>query len=291
MKPTHYSIQKNSLCDNIHYVFSSTERALPNSEFEVHTHYNELEIYFFLEGDLFFAFEGNRYEVENGQMILIADGTLHKPIIKAPCRYVRKRIFFDKTVLTGLNADAYELYARLGKQKALVINAKTVKDEGFDILFDEIECSLEQKTSQDSFSALISLLSLLIKAERLGTPLSSGSFHTANESISEIIKFIDNNLSGKITYKTIAQKFYIPEKSLYKYFKTETGFTLSGYITERRIIKAQSALGAGLSAQEASVLSGFGDYSVFYRNFKARVGMTPTEYAKKARTSSNKNID
>ncbi len=70
------------------------------------------------------------------------------------------------------------------------------------------------------------------------------------------------------------------EKNLYKFLKKETGFTLSNYINERRIIKAQSELNAGNSANEAAASAGFKDYSVFYRSFLRKVGITPTEYIK-----------
>ena len=48
-----------------------TERVFPNSELEVHPHCDELEIYRFIEGDLFFAFEGKRFEVSPGSIIII----------------------------------------------------------------------------------------------------------------------------------------------------------------------------------------------------------------------------
>ena len=49
---------------------------------------------------------------------------------------------------------------------------------------------------------------------------------------------------------------------------------------ERRIIKAQSILNAGGSAKTAAYIAGFKDFSVFYRCFLKKVGITTTEYIK-----------
>ena len=96
-----------------------------------------------------------------------------------------------------------------------------------------------------------------------------------------MVKYIDENISDDLSYKSIAHEFHMSEKSLYKFFKQETGFTLSKYIRERRIIKAKSLLNTGMSAGEVARAVGFQDYSVFYRNFLKEDGIPPTEYTRK----------
>ena len=93
-----FSIQYSGLNGTIRYSATRTNNAMPNSEFEVHTHYDDFELYHFLEGDLFLAFEGKRIAIEEDTIVIICNGTLHRPIIKRPCCYYRKHLLFNKHI-------------------------------------------------------------------------------------------------------------------------------------------------------------------------------------------------
>lgn len=279
MLKTNNTINYSNSNQTIHLISSLTSSAQPNSEFEVRTHYNEFEIYYFLEGDLYFAFEGNRYNVQEGSMIFISNGTLHKPIIKSTCKYYRKRILFDRKIFVDSNIPTLDFYNILRKRKFIVIDPETVISSELNVLFDQLEQSLSQNiTPYEDFCALILLFYLLIKIEKFSRENSTGHICSNNKKITEIVKYIDEHISDDLDYKTISKKFFVTEKYLYKLFKSETGFTLGGYINERRIIKAQHILNAGGTSKEASAVSGFKDYSVFYRSFLRKVGISPAKY-------------
>ncbi len=280
MNEKDFYIKHTGLNDNLTFISTLTNQAQPNDEYEVHAHYDEFEIYYFLEGDLYFAFEGKCYAVSEGDMIIIAPDTLHRPIIKTLCRYYRKRILFSKEIFSQLNTYALPVSALLRKRKMIMVNKETVYSLGLGTLFDRIENSLAQNNEYEDFCALTSLFSLLIKAEKSSRQDDNAPLPSNNQKISEIVKYIEENISEDLNYKTISEKFFVTEKYLYKLFKKETGFTLSNYITERRIIKAQSVLNAGGTANEAAAASGFSDYSVFYRSFLRKVGIPPSQYVK-----------
>lgn len=275
-----FLIQHSGLNGAIRYRSALTNNVMPNSEFEVHTHYDDFELYHFLKGDLFFAFEGKRIAVEEGTVIIIANGTLHRPIIKRPCCYYRKHLLFDKEIFTKFSTVDFELYNRLRQRKILILKPTSNEKEQIDSLFLDIENYISKDTPYDDFCALITLFFLLVKAEKNSALLDGVDFRSHSEKVSEIISYIDQNLTEDLSYKTIADNFYISQKSLYKFFKKETGFTLGNYINQRRITKAQSILNAGFSAYDAAFEAGFKDYSVFYRNFLKEVGITPAKYIK-----------
>lgn len=259
-----FSVQHTGLNGAITHVSALTQKALPNSEFEVHRHYQEFEIYYFLEGNLFFSFEGRHIKVQEGCMIIISNSTLHRPIIKNECRYYRKRILFNKEIFIKMG---YELYNILKKRKILVLSKETVEKAEIDILFCNIENHLALNSPYDDFCALINLLSLLIKAEQHSQQIDDIITFAHSEKVSKIIEYINEHLAEDLSYKVLSEVFYLSEKYLYKIFKNETGFTLSDYIKEQRIIMAQSILNAGGSAKTAAYSSGFKDYSAFYRCF------------------------
>jgi len=279
MKKSDYVTQYSNEAKTLQLISSVTENAAADRKYEGHAHYDELEIYYFIEGELYFAFEGTRYPVREGTLVIIANGTLHRPIIKAPCKYCRKRILFSKEIFAPFGAAAVDLYSSIRKKKIMIFRGEEAKELKPDKYFRRIEAELSKSTRQGDFSALIALFSLLLSAEEAATDIDEGK--NAEGTAAQIIKYIEDNLTADLSYKTISVRFFISEKSLYKFFKGETGFTLANYVTERRIIKAQSLLSSGRTAKEAAMLSGFSDYSVFYRSFLKKVGMPPTKYAKR----------
>jgi len=73
---------------------------------------------------------------------------------------------------------------------------------------------------------------------------------------------------------------FFSEKSLYKFFKKNTGFALASFIKERRILKAQDLLISGKSAKDTAIEAGFCDYTSFYRAFLKKTGISPIKYIK-----------
>lgn len=256
-----------------------TESAKPNSEFEAHAHHDELEVYWFLEGDLVFAFEGERIPVTPGDMFIISNGLLHRPILKSVCRYYRKRILFRRELLAEYCPGGMELYYRLSSHRILHLKeAQTVK-RGLDRLFSQLAQEGKDQTAYGQFCAMTTLCYLLKTAEA-ACPAAHEARGIPGGKAGPLLRYIDENLAGDLSYQTLAVQANLSVKSLYQFFKQETGFTLGKYIKERRIIKARSLLNAGASAAEAAAAVGFRDYSVFYRNFIKGTGICPGEYAR-----------
>ena len=171
---------------------------------------------------------------------------------------------------------ALELYNKLKKRKIFVVSREMVEQTGIETLFCEIENYLTNSTPYNDFCALVNLFSLLIKAEHYSEKQET-ILSPYSEKISQIIQYIDDHLSETLSYKSIADAFHLSEKSLYKFFKNETGFALGNYINERRIIMAQAILNKGESAKTAAFTTGFKDYSAFYRCFLKIVGIAPLQ--------------
>lgn len=258
-----------------HCISDITDNAAPSSDYEVHAHYYEFEIYYFLEGDLSFAFEGRRLPVENGDMIIIAGGSLHRPIVQRPCRYYRKRILFRQEIFRRLQAADMGFYHDLLKRKLLFLPHDVVTVCALNRLFDDV---VRYVADNDSFCAMVSLFSLLIKAREHSRELSGNTGPIYNARTLSLLQYIDTHLAEDLSYASLSTRFGMSDKYLYKFFKKETGFTLSDYINERRIVLAQSLLNAGAGAAEAAEAAGYPDYSVFYRNFVKRVGISPAGY-------------
>ena len=146
-----------NLSESIKFVDALTQNAKLNSEYEVHSHFKEFEIYWFIKGDLYFSVEGKRVEVDDGDMIIICSNCLHRPIIKSECLYHRKRILFSTDFFSKSDFDSYELMHVLLKRKCFKINSDAVNEFGLDKLFCDIEQQLKQKTPYHDFCAIATL--------------------------------------------------------------------------------------------------------------------------------------
>lgn len=272
---TAYHAQNASL----HFFSAVTERAMPHTSFEAHSHISELEIYRFLSGSLFFFFEGIRIPVKNGSIIAICDNTLHRPIITAPCRYERQRLMIGKDAFARIDMNM-ELYGRLRQRQILISAPENPENGRLHALFHEIERCLAVGDRYGELCATVSALSLLIEMERSGVTACESTVVPHSEKVAEILSYINSHIDVDLSYHALAARFYLSKKSLYHLFKREVGFTLSEYIQNRRIVKAKSVLNSGGTAREAATAAGFRDYTVFYRSFRRELGMTPTQYVK-----------
>ena len=271
-------LKLNGKDNGIRYVESFTERAHPSNDFEAHIHTHEVEIYVFRDGDIFFTFEGKRVEVQKGSVIIIANDSYHRPIIKSTCRFERAHIFIGTKTLMSFDPKNTELFRRLSKRRIILLPPEKAEALNVDKCFGKVKEYLLQSSEYGEFCAVVTVISLLIGAEGESTAEGETAFTSYSDTVTEITEYVSKNLTADLSYRNISKRFHLSEKYLYKLFKREVGVTLSQYVLERRIVKAQTVLNAGGTAREAAESAGFGDYSVFYRCFLRETGMTPSEY-------------
>lgn len=97
--------------------------------------------------------------------------------------------------------------------------------------------------------------------------------------VRSITSYVREHLTEEINIDNMADELFISRSYLSSKFKKETGITLSQYIQEQRIKKAQELLkSSNKSILEISTFLGFSSQGYFQNVFKKVVGMTPREY-------------
>ena len=98
-----------------------------------------------------------------------------------------------------------------------------------------------------------------------------------NRKVIELIEYIMENLTRDLSIDALADRFYMSKYHMMRIFKSETGYSIHQYISEKRILLARNYIMSGMPATTACLECGFKDYSSFSRAFKNQLGVLPSE--------------
>lgn len=123
------------------------------------------------------------------------------------------------------------------------------------------------------------LLIRIIQQQQLGELVEPHS--TANDEMSNLKRYIRENLTERITIEDLSRKANMSKATLFRIFKDEYGITPMELVIRERLRKAKEMLSANMSIKEVCYACGFTDVNYFSRLFKARENMTPGNYQRK----------
>ena len=111
-----------------------------------------------------------------------------------------------------------------------------------------------------------------------------------NKKIALLEKYIAGHFDQSIKMKDLEAVSRLSTAQIERYFKKIFHITPSQYIQKVRIEAAMAMLETGLSVTEISVRCGYSDHSAFTRQFKALVGLAPSEFKKSRYYSDRKSV-
>lgn len=103
-----------------------------------------------------------------------------------------------------------------------------------------------------------------------------------DETVAEAIRaYLVKHHTDRITLDELCEQFFLSKNQIIGVFKTAYGKTPHRYLTDYRLDKAAEYLvSTTRSLQIISNDVGFEDYSVFYRAFLCKYGVSPTDFRK-----------
>jgi len=142
--------------------------------------------------------------------------------------------------------------------------------------------SICQSTSvtKDIFADL-ALQELLIRISQCQTmkDVSEDDIRQRSSQLSLVVSFIRQNLTNRLTLKSIANVASLSTASLYRLFKRELGISPVEFIIIERIKYAKRLLkDQNIYIKNVSFEAGFDDCNYFIRAFKHHEGITPKQY-------------
>ena len=147
-------------------------------------------------------------------------------------------------------------------------------------ILTQVILRLEKPRQAAEISALLyEMLMELVKASgTLGLP------GPQREGFAEILDYIDQNLSAKLTIETLAARFGYNPSYLARKFSAAFGAPPAKYILRQRMIRChQLLLGSDKPLDEIAAEAGFYDASHFISKFKEFEGVTPLAFRRQNR--------
>lgn len=262
----------------VYYDISKTK-----DDVQLHSH-SFYEILFCNGGNIHYLLGDKRYRLQRGDIVIIPPGISQRPL------------FLEELT------EPYERYA-------LWLNAEFLKqaiDNYPDLAFALHQCekagSYLLRSSQATWSGLyagfVNLWNESLQ-KRLGWQLcvNSGALtlmahisrtfyyqdvavpsEEKEDLMDEVFKFIDANLSDKITLESISNHFLVSKSTISHLFQKQMGVSFYRCVIQRRLIAAKNSILHGTPLSEVWENCGFADYSSFYRQFKKEYGISPREF-------------
>ena len=259
---------------NYYKIFESLLPDPSNVNFKLHNH-NEYEVLLFLEGDAKYIVEDKTYTLEPYDVIIIHKNELHRIYHNSETPYHRIILWVEPEFFTANHCTEYEKqFLKAPVNTGHKIPASLVRSSGLLDAFLRYQKYSENftldgdmpilKTTLIEILYLINKITLFSDADLTKTPVKS------------VILYINNHYTEDISLDFLENKFFISKYYLCRAFRKSTGLTIHEYIRRKRLTKVRELCEAGLNISNASIQSGFRDYSSFYRAYQKEYGVSPS---------------
>ena len=252
-----------------------------NRHEEVPYHYHTFhKIILLLAGRADYAIEGERYSLSPGDYVLVGRGSIHRPIVARGDFYERAILYISPEYLQKLSCPDGDLE-----------NCFLRSQEGFHYVYHagagdrvrQLFALLEQSRREGGFGASLLcqalFVQLMVEVNRISLSGNTVSAASGDSKIVALLQYLSAHLTEGLTIDELAARFYISKYHMMRRFRDETGYTIHGYVTEKRLLLAQRLLEQGLPMGETALRCGYQEYSTFSRAYKKQVGRSPSEKA------------
>lgn len=215
------------------------------------------EVTILLKGNLTYYINGNKVEMEEGDIIFIKNQSIRereKALI--PCEYVsfnytpKKEYTFPSLIKGGANSEIKKLIS----------------------LYDEYR-SCDSENLEKKKLAFLDLL-LITLSDKL-------TKKTTNPTADVIISYLKNNVYSNVSLESVSEITFYSPVYCETVFKKQTGKSIISYFLDLKVNEAKRLLIEGETAlKDIADKLAFSDYNYFSRTFKKHTGYTPLEYRK-----------
>ena len=274
---------------NIHHAF----------QFPVHWH-EEIEIIYVEEGKLHVKIGEQDMDGEAGDLFFVnprelhlmssPDGKVKYYTLLFPIEFISFQSLdeLEANLLAPIRSNQLMLPQQLTdaalKKRVREIVVKLIADNGEIHHLDIREIGLSSHHLQTRIY-LLQILQMLYEAGALTKAETAGN----SDMQKELLGYIQNHYTEKITLSMLAEEFHLSEKYISRYFVEHFYLPFSNYVLHLRLTHAKQLLETTEeSVTEIALQSGFSNVSYFIRAFKNAYDKPPLKYRKEIRGEGKK---
>ncbi|MDO4323326.1 MAG: AraC family transcriptional regulator [Lachnospiraceae bacterium] len=249
------------------------------------SHYHDFhKLLYFESGSVSYYVEGETYQLQPGDLVLVSAGEVHRPVIQDTAPYHRLILylapaFFEKYKSQGI--DLAHCFSLCSRKHSHVLRLRRLRETPLEAQLKNLILSCQNTLrlspaahSLFETSALLQFL-LLLNSISEGADISFPAASGSNQQVLQALSYINAHLLEELSVDQIADACFLNRSYLMHLFRRETGYTLGSYITEKRLFAARSLIQAGGSVTDAALTCGFPSYTAFYRAYRKKFGEPP----------------
>lgn len=260
--------------------------------FHLHAHENALEITYIFDGILNIFCGGQQFEAGPDTLVITNPDVSHA-ISASECGPAERAVLQFRGIRIE-NLERGFLICRNDPEDASC-DAAMRSIRQLMRFFIEFYRNEERVEDQELRTALIrntgagflALVEYLLQAKEVQTVRE-----TEDRPVREMMEFIEQNYSGRITVSSMADKFYMSPYHMERRFKKVTGMTVNHFLNDCRLGEAENML---LFTDEKipyiASSCGFQNYTYFYSVFRKHNGCTPLAYRQHQKYTFFRRID
>ena len=244
-------------------------------DWHYHTFHKIIE---FLGGESGYGVEGKQYLLQPGDLVLVPQGCIHRPEAEPNAPYERRILYLSPEFLrrAGGSCDLAACFDRAREEFRFVVHPADGTGGGQ-------LAALEHAEREDAFGRELLAQSLLFQfLIGLNRAMADDLLQYAkpaayDRKIESILRYLSEHLTEPVSIDDLAARFFVSKYHMMRQFRAQTGYTIHGYLTDKRLMFARAMIAAGTPVLQASEESGFGDYSAFLRAYRKQFGAAPNQ--------------
>ena len=256
-------------------------------------HHDFYEVYFFLSGNVQYIIENRSYLLTPGDVLLISPMELHQPMFGPEHReYERIVLWIDKQFLEGFSLPGETFLTCFDTDNpnhSNLLQPEGVQRQFLTFLLEQLISEYSSREPYQEIAAMSYLAQVLILLNRLALQQrNEDAVSTQDSTVYNVLGYINEHYNENLTLDELANRFFISKYHLSREFQRLVGTSVHRYIVQKRLVMAKQMLSSGKPSTEVYQSCGFGDYSNFYRAFKAEYQISPKEYVRRLKENANR---
>lgn len=247
-------------------------------------HHDFYEIYYFLSGSVSYNVESHSYRLTPGDLLLIGPQELHQPVFNPENReYERIVLWINSSFLQQFRDEEHTLINCFDTTLQGHSNLLRLDGANRELLHYLLQQLLQEQENPDFASELYSLsllTQMLVLMNRTYLRAAQGAEPRgqADSVVYRVLSYINDHYNEDLSLDELANRFFISKYHLSREFGRLVGTSVYRYIIQKRLIMARQMMSMGVPTAQVYQQCGFGDYSNFYRAFKAEYQISPRAY-------------